>query len=110
MKSVTKFVRTSLLVLLLVIFECWNCNATPMPAEGLTPFKFFMARAMGQSNEHSIMKIISFKPDDGAKFRQIFEKKHGPKGRDLIESLGKGITKGDTEKDDVISKNVEFNV
>lgn len=60
------------------------------PAEGLTPFRFFMARAYGQPEEHTVMRFIRFKPSDGAKFRETFEQKHGPRGRDLIESLGQG--------------------
>ncbi|VVC32536.1 Hypothetical protein CINCED_3A020803 [Cinara cedri] len=59
-------------------------------AEGLTPFRFLMARAYGESDDHTVMRFIRFKPSDGAKFRETFEKKHGPRGRDLIESLGQG--------------------
>lgn len=61
-----------------------------VPAEGLTPFGFFMARAYGQPAVNPIMRHIAFKPSDGAKFRKSFEEKHGPRGRDLIDSLGKG--------------------
>lgn len=65
-------------------------SAEAAPAEGLTPYSFFMARAYGEPAEHPVMRFISFKPNDGAKFREMFEKKHGPRGRDLIDSLGRG--------------------
>lgn len=65
-------------------------GAEAAPSEGLTPYSFFMARAYGEPVEHPIMQYIAFKPNDGAKFRETFEKKHGPRGRDLIESLGRG--------------------
>lgn len=61
-----------------------------IPAEGLTPFGFLMARAYGQPAVNPIMRHIAFKPSDGAKFRKSFEEKHGPRGRDLIDSLGRG--------------------
>lgn len=61
-----------------------------VPAEGLTPFGFLMARAYGQPAVNPVMQNIVFKPSDGAKFREAFEKKHGPRGRDLIDSLGRG--------------------
>jgi len=64
-----------------------------VPAEGLTPFGFLMARAYGQPAVHPVMRHIAFKPSDGAKFRESFEKKHGPRGRDLIDSLGRGSYK-----------------
>ncbi|XP_026806327.1 uncharacterized protein LOC113549296 [Rhopalosiphum maidis] len=63
------------------------------PAEGLTPFGFLMARAYGQPAVSPVMRHIAFKPSDGAKFRESFEKKHGPRGRDLIDSLGRGSYK-----------------
>lgn len=68
-------------------------GAVAAPAEGLTPFGFFMARGYGEPAVHPAMRFIAFKPSDGAKFRESFEKKHGPKGRDLIDSLGKGSYK-----------------
>lgn len=43
---------------------------------------------MSSSGQHS--QNISFSPDDGKKFRRSFEQKYGPKGKDLIESLGHG--------------------
>lgn len=49
-----------------------------------------MGRDFGQPEEHIVMRYVRFKPSDGAKFRETFEKKHGPRGRDLIESLGQG--------------------
>lgn len=52
-----------------------------------------MARAYGEPAVHPVMRLIAFKPGDGAKFRETFEKKHGPKGRDLIDSLGRGSYK-----------------
>ncbi|XP_060877719.1 uncharacterized protein LOC132950331 [Metopolophium dirhodum] len=64
-----------------------------VPAEGLTPFGFLMARAYGQPAVNPIMRHIAFKPSDGAKFRKSFEEKHGPRGRDLIDSLGRGSYK-----------------
>lgn len=74
------------------------------PAEGLTPYGFFMARPYGQpANQPVIMSFIAFKPSDGAKFRESFERKHGPRGRDLIDSLGKGSYKSTTEKNSQIT-------
>jgi hypothetical protein len=69
------------------------------PSEGLTPFGFLMARAYGEPAEHQVMRFIAFKPSDGAKFRETFEKKHGPRGRDLIDSLGRGLYRTPTDQD-----------
>lgn len=69
------------------------------PSEGLTPFGFLMARAYGEPAEHQVMRFIAFKPNDGAKFRETFEKKHGPRGRDLIDSLGRGSYRTPADQD-----------
>lgn len=73
-------------------------GADAAPTEGLTPFGFLMARAYGEPAEHPVMRFIAFKPSDGAKFRETFEKKHGPRGRDLIDSLGRGSYKMSTDQ------------
>lgn len=76
-----------------------SSGAEAAPAEGLTPFGFLMARAYGEPAEHPVMRHIAFKPSDGAKFRESFEKKHGPRGRDLIDSLGRGSYKMSADRD-----------
>lgn len=78
------------------------------PAEGLTPYGFFMARPYGQPANQPVMNFIAFKPSDGAKFRESFEKKHGPRGRDLIDSLGSGSYKPTTEKNTQIAVSYNY--
>ncbi|XP_050423224.1 uncharacterized protein LOC126835003 [Adelges cooleyi] len=99
MESVHTLGWTLLAVLLLTCCGPQRqCQAAPKPGEGLTPFGFLMAKPFGQPSDHAVMRHISFKPNDGAKFRESFEKKHGPRGRDLIDSLGTGSYKTNTQK------------
>lgn len=77
----------------LLSLQLMHHGAECAPAEGLTPFGFLMGRSNDQPAEHPVMRFIAFKPSDGAKFRASFEKKHGPRGRDLIDSLGRGSYK-----------------
>lgn len=84
--------KTLLQTTVAVLMMCQS-GTEAAPAEGLTPFGFLMARAYGQPAVNPVMRHIAFKPSDGAKFRESFEKKHGPRGRDLIDSLGRGSYK-----------------
>ncbi|KAL4113582.1 hypothetical protein QTP88_017189 [Uroleucon formosanum] len=84
------YTDSTLLQTVLAVLMMSRSGTDAVPAEGLTPFGFLMARAYGQPAVNPIMRHITFKPSDGAKFRKSFEKKHGPRGRDLIDSLGRG--------------------
>lgn len=59
---------------------------TVSAAEGITAFTFFMG-----PGSHSEVQKISFRPEDGLLFREKYEKKYGPKGKDLIERFGLGL-------------------
>ncbi|KAL5239966.1 hypothetical protein ACI65C_007376 [Semiaphis heraclei] len=90
--QITSVISALLQTAVAVLMMSRSCTEA-VPAEGLTPFGFLMARAYGQPAVHPVMRNIVFKPSDGAKFREAFEKKHGPRGRDLIDSLGRGSYK-----------------
>lgn len=59
---------------------------------GLSPVDFFLG-----NGENLNKKIpISFRPDDGAKLREKFERKYGPRGERLVASFG-GTSENDFE-------------
>lgn len=53
-------------------------------AEGVNLFDFLMSATAEQPQN------MTFSPDDGKKFRKTFERKYGPHGIHLIESMGQG--------------------
>lgn len=71
----------------IIIFSVWIQVEDSHATEGVNFFNFLTSASSIKDGQR-----ISFSPDDGKKFRRSFEQRYGPRGKLLIESMGRGTT------------------